>query len=130
MTLRGEASDASRRIVGVYRKSELNDPEVYTAILIALLLEYPHSIVTRVAHPVHGLQSRMKFLPTIAEVREACEQEQKRQRNLVVVARWQLQEHERRERLQAEREAFENEKVDPARVDEILKTYRNREQAG
>lgn len=41
----------------------------------AVLAHYPAAVVHRVVDPVHGLPGRTKWLPTIAEVREACEQE-------------------------------------------------------
>jgi len=119
-----QAVQATRRITGVYRKSDLNDPEMYSAALIAVFSEYPPSIINRASHPVHGLPSRSKFLPTVSEVREACEVEAKRHRTLAAMAKWQIGEHERRQKIKAERKAAQNQPVDPARVDEILARFR------
>jgi hypothetical protein len=52
-----------------YRKDEAHDPQTYSAAVAALLGDgYSRSIVEYVTLP-----SRQKFLPTVAEVREACD---------------------------------------------------------
>lgn len=58
---------------GCYRKAEANDPVTYSAAVTAVLAEYSEEVIAHVTHPVRGLASRSKFLPTIAEVKEACE---------------------------------------------------------
>src|SRR6476661_7367836 len=56
-----------------YRKDEVNEPEIYSAAIAAVLGDgYSRSIVEYVTDPRTGLPSRQKFLPTVAEVREAC----------------------------------------------------------
>jgi hypothetical protein len=57
-----------------YRKDEVNEPEIYSAAIAAVLGDgYSRSIVEYVTDPRTGLPSRQKFLPTVAEVREACD---------------------------------------------------------
>jgi hypothetical protein len=57
-----------------YRKDEVNEPEIYSAAIAAVLGDgYSRSIVDYVTDPRTGLPSRQKFLPTVAEVREACD---------------------------------------------------------
>ncbi|QPF81654.1 hypothetical protein IC762_17665 [Bradyrhizobium genosp. L] len=58
---------------GCYRKGDANDPETYTAAITAVLARYPEDVIQAVTHPATGLVSRLKFLPAVAEVREACE---------------------------------------------------------
>ena len=43
--------------------------------VIAVLSDYPVAVVRRVVDPRHGIPSRSKWLPTIAELKEACELE-------------------------------------------------------
>ena len=44
------------------------------AAITAVLTRYPEQIITSVTHPVSGLPSKSSWLPTIKEVRDACEQ--------------------------------------------------------
>ena len=62
-------------IVGCYRKGEAEDAEIYLGALAAILAAYPEAIVARVADPRVGIAGRSQWLPTIAEVRHACEVE-------------------------------------------------------
>jgi hypothetical protein len=48
---------------------------VYVTAAAALLAQYPESIVGKVCDPIRGLPIVNKFLPAIAEIREACERE-------------------------------------------------------
>lgn len=70
-----EAAHAARTMFGCYRRGEANDPETYAAAIAAVLTLYPPEIVHRITDPRTGLPSRLKFLPTVSEVREACEEE-------------------------------------------------------
>lgn len=58
---------------GCYRKGDANDPEIYTAAIAATLADFPPEVQDFVTDPRTGLPSRLKWLPTVAEVREACE---------------------------------------------------------
>lgn len=58
---------------GCYRKQEANDPEIYVAAVTAVLSEYPQPVIETVTDPRSGLPSRLKWLPSVAEVREECE---------------------------------------------------------
>lgn len=58
---------------GCYRKQDANDPEIYVAAVTAVLSEYPREVIESVTDPRTGLPSRLKWLPTVAEVKEACE---------------------------------------------------------
>lgn len=118
----------ARTMIGVYRVNDVRDPDVYVTALAATLAEFPAFIAERTASPVHGLPSRLKFLPAIAEVREALQAEDSRQRLMVARARWMIQERERRDAAQAERRAIEAQKIDPAKVDEILARFRTPDQ--
>jgi hypothetical protein len=61
-------------LIGCYRKGEAADAQVYATAVCAVLSRYPEEVVLRVTDPVVGLPGRVNWLPTIAEVRHACEE--------------------------------------------------------
>jgi hypothetical protein len=65
-----------------YRKDEAHDPDVYCAAVAATLAEFPRPVVDYVTDPRTGMPSSSRFLPNIAEVREACVMEAERRRKL------------------------------------------------
>lgn len=70
------AEIAARRaalLLGCYRRGDAEDPETYSAAVALILAEYPMPIVYRVTDPRSGLPGRCQWLPTVAEVRAACE---------------------------------------------------------
>lgn len=67
-------------LFGCYRKGEAEDPDTYAAAVAAVLAAYPTPIVYRVTDPLRGLPGRSRWLPTVAEVRDACEMEMAPQR--------------------------------------------------
>lgn len=62
-------------LFGCYRAGEANDPETYTAAIAAVLAQFDAVIVTSVTDPRSGIARRLKFLPTVAEIAELCEEE-------------------------------------------------------
>jgi hypothetical protein len=62
-------------LFGCYPAGSANDPEMFITAASAMLASYPEIIVERVCDPIRGLPSKNKFLPAIAEIREACERE-------------------------------------------------------
>lgn len=60
-------------LFGCYRKGDANDPEIYTAAIAATLADYSLEVVQYVTDPRTGLASKLKWLPTVAEVREECD---------------------------------------------------------
>lgn len=71
---RKTCSTAAAILLGCYRSGEAHDPEVYAAGLVSVLEQFDPAVVARVCNPATGLPSRLKFLPTLAEVRTACEE--------------------------------------------------------
>jgi hypothetical protein len=69
------AAKRAKLLLGCYRTGDANDPQVYVSAITAVLARYPEEIITRVSHPVTGLPSKKGWLPTVKEVREACEHE-------------------------------------------------------
>jgi hypothetical protein len=62
-------------LLGCYRKGEAADPEIYVPAVIAVLNDYPDAVIRAVCDPRKGMPSRLKWLPTIAEVKAACEEQ-------------------------------------------------------
>ena len=62
-------------LFGYYPRNEANDPEIFITGATAMLSSYPEFVVERVCDPVRGLPPKSKFLPSIAEIRAACELE-------------------------------------------------------
>lgn len=67
------AAERARLLLGCYRTGEANDPQTYVAAITAVLSRYPVDVITAVTHPVTGLPIEVKWLPSVLEVREACE---------------------------------------------------------
>lgn len=77
---------------GCYRKGDANDPEVYTMAVAATLAEYTAEVIDYVCDPRTGLPAKLKWLPTVAEVREECERhaEWTRTRDALLAKGWRL----------------------------------------
>lgn len=60
-------------LFGCYRKAEASEPDLYLAAAQRVLQRYPEDVVRAICDPVDGLPSKLKFLPSIAEIKEACE---------------------------------------------------------
>lgn len=60
---------------GCYPKGQANDPDTYTAAIAAVLAEYPADVICTVTDPRTGLPRRLKWLPAVAEVADACDAE-------------------------------------------------------
>lgn len=68
-----QAVDRARLLIGCYRKSDAGDPEIYARAVIAVLCRYPESVAMAVTEPATGIPAKLKWLPAIAEIVEACE---------------------------------------------------------
>jgi hypothetical protein len=63
----------ARLLLGCYRTGDANDADTYVSAIAATLAHFPEHVITQVTHPVLGLPSRCKWLPSVSEVREACD---------------------------------------------------------
>ena len=68
------AATKARQLFGCFRKGDANDPDTYAAAITAVLTRFPPEVVAHVTDPRTGLPSRSNFLPTVYEVRLACEE--------------------------------------------------------
>jgi hypothetical protein len=66
-------SQATRTLLGQYRKDDAADPEVFAASCTALFSDYPKDVVAYATDPRTGLVTVHAWLPNIAEVRKFCE---------------------------------------------------------
>lgn len=73
-SLTSYAAQRAELLLGCYRTGDANDPKTYVAAVTAVLAHYPQEVITSVTHPVTGLPSKKSWLPTIKEVRDACEE--------------------------------------------------------
>lgn len=95
------AVERTKLMFGCYRRDDAADPETYSAAVAAVLSEYPLSVVNRVTDPRSGLPSRSQWLPTVKEVREACEELDSRERRFAQAATWEAEQLENRKRFEA-----------------------------
>ena len=70
---RSRASRCVSIMAACYRRDDAVDAEVYAAAMVAVLMEYPIEIVEHVTDPRTGLPRSLKWLPSVAEVAEACD---------------------------------------------------------
>lgn len=92
-----QVAELAKVLLGCYRTGDANEPEIYSGGVIAVLSEYPAEVVRKVVDPRRGLPARCKWLPSIAEIKEALEAEMapiRRQRE------WEASEARRRAQLE------------------------------
>lgn len=63
----------AQMIFSCYRKDETQDPEVYVAAVAAVLSGYPETVIDYVCDPRTGITGTNKWLPSVSEVKEACD---------------------------------------------------------
>lgn len=95
-----EAKLGAGRLLGCYRTGDANDPESYITAVISVLARYPIGIIRDVTEPATGLPSRLKWLPTIAEIREECDILENRERRKLERDKQIREQLEARDRLQ------------------------------
>ena len=59
-------------LLSCYRKDEVHNPEIYSASVASILAEWSPAVVDYVTDPRTGIASDLKWLPSVAEVRNAC----------------------------------------------------------
>lgn len=101
------ANDAVTRLMGFYPAREVRDPKTFAAGMTALMATFPLDLVKRCIDPVEGLPSKLKWLPTLADVREFLDTERDRRARILGNARWTVQEAERRAKEAEEERRFE-----------------------
>jgi hypothetical protein len=90
-------------LLGQYPTARPHEPAIYTAAVAGILAEYPREIIDFVTDPRTGLANGKSWIPTLAEVRAACEHK--------MLAARMREDREERER-QIRRQRLENPSVD------------------
>ena len=57
-----------------YRKDEVANARMFFTGIVAVFTDYSPDVVRYITDPRTGLQRRIKFLPSIAEIVEACDE--------------------------------------------------------
>lgn len=96
-----EAPKCAKILVGSYPKREANDPAIYARAITSVFAEVPLDVGKAA---VDHITRHCKFLPTRAEVHEACQRLVDERHMAARVARMHIAEEERR-REEAERQA-------------------------
>jgi hypothetical protein len=129
-----DAAEAVGRLLGLYPGREITDARTYAQGLTAMLAAYPRDFVKRVCNPVTGLPSRLKFLPTLADLREALDAERLRRDRIAASARWVLAQAARQRKEADEEAAFEANRPSAEersrRVRELINGLRNSMHSG
>lgn len=68
------AAERARLLFGCYRKGEANDPKTYVTAVAAVLSDYPAETIRFVTDPRTGMPARSEWMPTVGEVKRACEE--------------------------------------------------------
>jgi hypothetical protein len=102
-----QASDAAELILSSYPQS-VNpvNAECYATQVVALLSSYPPEVGFKLAEPVHGIVGKLKWLPSVSELKEEADK-------LMNYAMRKVEIHEAETRQIAERKV----EVLPARKD-------------
>lgn len=95
------AVERARLLAGCYRKDDAADPEIYAGAIAAVLAQYPADIVRSVTDPRSGLPSKIQWLPSVKEVRDACEEIDGQRRRIAQVAAQAEQQLEDRRKFEA-----------------------------
>jgi len=62
------------KLLGAYSKHNYPDPDSFVEQLVVTLERFPKEVVDYVTDTVTGVQSRLRFAPSIAEINVACEE--------------------------------------------------------
>src|SRR5690349_15537233 len=68
------AAERTQLMLDCFRTGEANNPEVFVTAIAATLARYPDQVIYEVTDPRTGIPSKISWMPTIKDVREACEQ--------------------------------------------------------
>lgn len=70
-----KATQKADRLFGFFPPSSASDPEIFMTGVVNLLATYPEWVAERIMSTTTGLPAKHTFLPSIKEIREACEAE-------------------------------------------------------
>ena len=115
-----EATDYAKQLLGSYPAREVNDAQAYAMGISAMLSAYPAKYVRAVCNPVTGLPSRLKWLPTLAETKEALEGEKLRRERIIANAMWVMRAaNEKRDAAELEARISAGRKTQEERAQQV-----------
>jgi hypothetical protein len=115
-----EAVAKARLLLGLYPAREVNNAEVYTTGMAALLAAFPTYAVRKVTDPVNGLPSKLKWLPTLAEVNEALTDAKVKRGRIGRNAEHVIRAHRKREEDRKREESMPSPEERQRQVQELL----------
>lgn len=71
-TSQSDATKFAKLLLGSYSRAEIDDPEVFAAAVVRIFCHYSFDVVTQVCDPVFGLATKLKWFPTLAEIKAEC----------------------------------------------------------
>ena len=115
-----EATDYAKQLLGFYPAREINDAQAYAMGISAMFSAYPAKYVRAVCNPVTGLPSRLKWLPTLADTKEALEGEKLRRERIIANAMWVVRAaNEKRKEAEFEAEIAAGRKTQDERAQQV-----------
>lgn len=66
----------SKLILGCYKTDDVSDPQVYVTAVAAVLSRYSTDIGVRLSDPKDGVAGKLKWLPSVSEIRALCDEQQ------------------------------------------------------
>jgi hypothetical protein len=66
------AAQRAALLFGCYRRGDANDPDTYCTAVAAVLASFPQHVVEYVTDPRTGIPGIEQWLPSVAEVKQAC----------------------------------------------------------
>jgi hypothetical protein len=70
---REQALACLKILCGCYRVSEVADPTIFNEAALRIMCKYPVDILKAVTDSAAGLPAKLKWFPSLAELKEACE---------------------------------------------------------
>lgn len=67
------ATERAEVLFGCYRRGDANNPDIYVNAVAAVLGEYPEETIRYVTDPRTGIPSKVNWMPSVGEIRQACE---------------------------------------------------------
>lgn len=105
-------------LLGCYRKDDATNPEIYSAAIGAVFEDFSDEVVEYVTDPRTGLASKCQWLPTVKEVKDACQEAADRIADEIRRKRDLEQQMRERAKFEAEQAAKRNRTPEEqARVD-------------
>lgn len=114
------AMNRAQLLLSCYRSEEAADAKTMIAAMALVLSQYEDRVIMRVTDPLKGIASTSRFLPSIAEVTEACEE----QRKISAPSDYGTARSERANAQLAERRRFEEQYPEARKMREFYESGR------